>query len=322
MNRDGITGHKKQMDLLEIMLKKNTIPQALIFHGIGGIGKQLVARRFLNAMLCGEENAPCLRCSTCLQFNNDICPDMVQVDPGKNGTIPIGDPDKKEEGSVRWLVDFLSRKSESGRCGVIINGIERVSREGATALLKTIEEPQEGTCIILISENRSQVLPTILSRCMDISFSGLYHDEIDLLLSREGIEGKYRELAIKISGGSAGLATLLNDEEVMDPVLEICSEISTCVNGKAGRLHLDFNSILKKVDISQLLNILQNIYRYIFISEIESRGTGSELSAIKIEDPDLLKKLIKIFLALREGLANNLNIRNAMKGMIYSMQTN
>jgi DNA polymerase-3 subunit delta' len=322
MNRDGITGHKKQMNLLEIMLNNKTIPQGLLFHGIEGIGKQLVARRFLNALFCREENAPCLRCGTCLQFSKGIFPDMVQIDPGKNGTIPIGDPVKKEEGSVRWLVDILSRKSVSGRFGVIINGIERVSREGIIALLKTIEEPQEGACIILISENRSQVIPTILSRCMEVSFNGLQDDDIDLLLTREGIEGKYRELAIKISGGSAGLASLLTDEEVMEPVLEICSEISSCVNGIAGRLHLDFNSILKKVDASQLLNILQNIYRYLFISQLKNRGVRRELSPLKIEDSELLKKIIKIFLALREGLSNNLNIRNSMKGMIYSMQVN
>ncbi len=320
MNREGIIGHKKQVSLLEVMLNNNTVPQALLFHGIEGIGKQLVARRFLNALFCGKENAPCLKCGTCLQFNKGIYPDMVQLNPGKNGTIPIGSPDKKEEGSVRRLVDILSRKSTSGRYGVIINGIERVSREGVIALLKTIEEPQEGACIILISENRSQVIPTILSRCLEFSFSGLSDDDIDSLLGREGIDGKFSELAVKISGGSAGLATLLTHEEIMEPVLEVCSEISSCVNGQTGRLNLDFSGLLKKMDTSQLLGILQNVYRYLFISQLKNRGIRRELSPLKITDPDLLKKIIKIFLALREGLSNNLNIRNSMKGMIYSMQ--
>ena len=32
-----------------------------------------------------------------------------------------------------------------------------------------------------------------------------------------------------------------------------------------------------------------------------------------------MTKLIKILLALRKGLTNNLNIRNALKGMLYSI---
>ncbi len=320
MNRDGITGHKKQLKLLETILENNTLPQALLFHGIEGIGKKLVARRFLNALFCREGNAPCLKCSVCLQFDKETFPDMVQLDPGKTGKIPIGDPDKREEGSVRWLVDLLSRKSVSGRYGVIVNGIEKVSREGTIALLKTIEEPQEGACIVLISENRSQVPPTILSRCVEVSFSGLPEDEVDSLLDREGVPEKYRDLAVKISGGSAGLALLLSDESIMEPVLEVCSEITSYINGSSGRLNLDFGNILKKLDIPQLLNILQNVYRYIFISHLKNRGIRSELSSVKIIDNDLLKKIIKIFLALREGLSNNLNIRNAIRGKIYSLQ--
>ena len=170
MNTAGIIGHSRQIKILEVLRRNDDIPQTILFSGKSGIGKKLVARRLLASLFCEAGDPPCLKCPSCLQAAGGTFPDIIELGPDEKGSIPIGDADRSEPGSVRWLIDRLSKKSISGTYGVLIDGAESISAAGQNALLKTIEEPQAGAHIIIITANRSLILPTILSRCMNLPF--------------------------------------------------------------------------------------------------------------------------------------------------------
>jgi len=65
---------------------------------------------------------------------------------------------------------------------VIIDSFPGITLEAQNALLKILEEPPSNTVILLIAENSSQFLPTILSRCrlIEIKEKIQFSDELIL----------------------------------------------------------------------------------------------------------------------------------------------
>ncbi len=317
MNTTGIIGHTRQLEVLSLLFWHKTVPHTMLFTGMAGIGKKLVARRFLTALFCAGEKPPCLKCPACLQAASRTLPDFIELSPDDKGNIPIGDADRGEQGSVRWLIDRLSRKSVSGKFGVLIDGVESISIPGQNALLKTIEEPQEGAHIIIITSQKSQVLPTIQSRCMELPFNPLSNEEVKQVLAHQSGQSD-TELVSALSGGSAEIALILANTDTRDLIYGICGEIGRNLS-KGERLKLDIAPIQKKVSMDNLLSILINVYRALLSSSIFGASLSGFPAGVEIEDRQKLMKLIKILLALKKGLANNLNIRSALKGMLYSI---
>ncbi len=320
MNTDGIIGHTKQIDGLRLLLENGKIPQTMLFSGISGIGKRKIALRVLASFFCSSNNAPCLTCRTCRQISGGSYPDLLQLNPDEKGHIPVGSPEKREEGSVRWLIDRLSKKSVSEKFGVIVNCIENVSLSGQTALLKTIEEPPHNAKIILLTANKSLILPTIISRCTEISFLPLSEAEVEYIIKNINVDPEEPELISKISGGSAELALFLSEKERFNELIELCRDISDHINNNS-YLKLDLSLLQKNAGIENAVTMILNIYRIIFISKIYGYDLKGVLNEIVIDNNVKLKKVIKIFLAVRKGFANNLNIRNSLKGLLYSIDS-
>jgi DNA polymerase-3 subunit delta' len=86
-------------------------------------------------------------------------------------------------------------------------------REAAGALLKTIEEPEPGTFLVLVAEELPAELATIASRCVRIDFGPIPTTVIAERLVAEGVEGARAEAAAASAGGSMARArTLIRDE--------------------------------------------------------------------------------------------------------------
>lgn len=317
MKTTGIIGHARQLKVLSLMLESGTAPHSMLFSGRSGIGKRLIARRFLAALFCGAGDPPCLACPSCLQAAGGTHPDIIELAPDEKGNIPIGDADRSEPGTVRWLIDRLSKKSVSGRYGVLIDCADVIRPDGQNALLKTIEEPQAGAHIIIITSNKSLILPTILSRSLDLAFSPLSTDEVRDVLAAGGTAGD-RGLAAALSGGSLETALALSDEGVLAGVREVCGEITSYL-ARGESLRLDLAALQKKIGMDQLLSILLTVYRALLMPGLGGEPAHPFLAEYDVPDRQKLAKLIKILLALRKGLANNLNIRNALKGMLYAI---
>lgn len=67
------------------------------------------------------------------------------------------------------IVKTLSLKSYEGGYKVLIIWLaERMNTPAANELLKTLEEPSEGTLILLVCENRDKMLSTIISRVQTV----------------------------------------------------------------------------------------------------------------------------------------------------------
>ena len=76
---------------------------------------------------------------------------------------------KTEE--IESLKEKLKTKSINGNKRIyIINGAEKLNASASNKLLKFIEEPEDDIVAILVTENKNNVITTILSRCQLLRF--------------------------------------------------------------------------------------------------------------------------------------------------------
>lgn len=96
----------------------------------------------------------------------------------------------------------------STRRAVIIDAVDDLEREGANALLKTLEEPPAGTIFFLVSHAPGRLLPTIRSRCRLLRFAALADGEVAEALGRVRPDLAGDELAalVRAGEGSPGRA--------------------------------------------------------------------------------------------------------------------
>lgn len=88
--------------------------------------------------------------------------------------------------SIRELKQKMSRSSDSkGRRFVILFDIDKMTNESSNAFLKTLEEPNENVTLICTTSKIDMLLPTILSRCLELHCEPIDFENIVSFLKRE-----------------------------------------------------------------------------------------------------------------------------------------
>ena len=188
----GVLGQERPRALLQAALEQGRLAPAYLFAGPDGVGRRMVAFRFLEGVLAGPAGAPGLR-RRLAQGNH---PDLLWVEPTyqhQGRLVPASQA--LEEGvnrrsapqlrleQVREVSRFLARRPvEAPRCLVVLEAAEAMAEAAANALLKTLEEPGDGL-LILISAAPEQLLTTIRSRCQLIPFSRLRPEQVAAVLA-------------------------------------------------------------------------------------------------------------------------------------------
>ena len=160
------------------------LPGALLLYGQRGVGKQLLAESLSQGLLCtnsGEVGHPCGRCPGCHLFEVGNHPDFRRLQPEKDVEEGTKIPSTKggsaprlssliKVDAVRELADLVANASHRGGARVIlVTSAESLHPSAGNALLKMLEEPGRDTHFILVSNDISRILPTIKSRCFQLS---------------------------------------------------------------------------------------------------------------------------------------------------------
>lgn len=316
----NISGHTNQIKYLRRLFSSERIPQTILFSGLDGIGKKIIAETMLTSLFCTEENKPCGKCQECSRIKNRTHSDFIIISPDENGKIPIGDKDKKEYGSVRWLIHRLSETPFSGRYAVIIDGIEKISTAGQNALLKTIEEPNDNTNIILITSSINSILQTIKSRATIIKFPSLPINNVTEILKASHSERKHSELefAAIASGGSVEHSQFVLEN--FDDIIETGNNIRKFINSNTV-FNSDIQSINKKTSSTDLISILINIYAYNLRTLTLKQAYNVYFEKLYIDSQEAILKLLKILTAVKKTENFNVNISTALKAMLFKFKT-
>lgn len=216
---NNIIGNEKIKKNLETILKKGNIFHSYMFIGTEGIGKKQFAREFAKGVLCTDNNKPCRKCKSCMEFEGDNNPDFYYIGLGEEKSIKIE--------TVRQIQKKIGELPiVSNKKVYIIDDFEYMTKEAQNCLLKTIEEPPEFVTVILITANESKVLNTIKSRCLKLSFSNIENEELKEFLEKEYGMNNISSNKLDSYNGSIGKALQMHEkEEIYDRIENVFSNL-------------------------------------------------------------------------------------------------
>lgn len=179
-------------------------PQVLLLEGGTESARLKLAMHWAKTAACpgalqkrqsGEAAAPCLTCPVCLQIDAQECLDLHIFD----GRIS-NRQDEEKPGPVRALnMDNMhnfrgltgTAPHGHGKRLAIFQGMSQTREEALNSLLKTLEEPSPHTLFALLTPQRAQLLPTLVSRsfCLTLPWTSAFDtagnlSDWDALLAR------------------------------------------------------------------------------------------------------------------------------------------
>lgn len=209
---DEVLGHQQNKEFLQKLLKPGSRPHALLFYGMGGIGKKMLALHFAKTFLCKSvAKKPCGICESCrlidIENNSFAHPDfylLTAEEAGKDIKI-------EQVKEMAKQAAFAPVLSEHKVC--IIDDAGQMTAEAANSLLKLLEEPPPGWLFILITQQAERLLPTVLSRVVRLRFDAPDNSAVQQILKAKGITQNTQVLAA-LAGGSPGRALSYNQADI------------------------------------------------------------------------------------------------------------
>jgi DNA polymerase-3 subunit delta' len=246
---DAVFGQRTAKQTLESAMQAGRVHHAWIFHGPAGVGKFTTAIAFAAAILdpttsagLSGQLAPEADSAVQRMVRAGSHPDLhvirkelaavssdAQIRTRKQTNIPV---DVLDEFLLAPAAKTRVLRGDSlvGKV-FIIDEAELVDPRGQNALLKTLEEPPEGTVIILVTTFPDELLATIRSRCQRVGFVPLAEEDMRQWFAVSGLEvpGEQKDWLLRFAAGSPGAATLaakcnlFSWHETLTPMLEAAS---------------------------------------------------------------------------------------------------
>ena len=214
MGFEGLLGNERLKENLRVSVGRGRVSHFYLISGPSGSGKHTLAKLLSAALQCREEDKPCLTCPACRKVLADTHPDCITVTDPDHKTVAVD--------IVRDArADMYVVPNEGQRKIYIFPQELRI--EGQNALLKILEEPPEYGVFILLTDNRSKLLPTVRSRCTELNLLALPDGILQGALQKAFPDADANSIAAAASrsGGYLGQAkALLAEGAAISPQTE------------------------------------------------------------------------------------------------------
>lgn len=234
----NLLGHAEIEQQLLSMLENGRFPHGLIFSGLEGVGKSVMAYRLARYLFAkgGKKietismfgDAPEPVTSFYIPPTDPVFarlasggnPDLLLIDrpiDEKTGLLKASVPVEE----IRKIAPFMQKTASvaDGWRIAIINDADTMTRSSQNSLLKILEEPPEKSLLILVTHRAGALLPTIYSRCVHIPFMPLSDDII-----RGAITGRCAtdriSMIVSMAEGSLGAAYEYTDDQHADLIAQ------------------------------------------------------------------------------------------------------
>lgn len=184
--------YQKIVDVVLESEKHNLLPSGILFYGPAETAKKTIAVKISEAILNKIDNKP--------------HPDELILQPEQ------GDSKISIEAVRRFISFFSSSPLVATRRVGIIFSADQLTIQSQNALLKTLEEPAERSCLILVVDNNTKILETIKSRLTKIFIPILSRNEYDTYIADQN-HVLTQELSIFCSGRPERTSKLQNEEQ-------------------------------------------------------------------------------------------------------------
>jgi DNA polymerase-3 subunit delta' len=198
---DQIVGQGSVIQHLQNAIRLGKVSHAYIFEGEEGSGKKLLAGVFAKTLQCEEgKSMSCNHCRSCMQADTGNQPDIIRVTHEK-ASIGVDDIRLQVNGDIQIKPYHSPYKI------YIIDSAEKMTEQAQNALLKTLEEPPEYAVILLLTDNKNKLLPTILSRSVQLQLRPVDKQDIkQFLMEKHQVPDYLAEVSADFSSGNVGKA--------------------------------------------------------------------------------------------------------------------
>ena len=206
---EDLVGQDAVVRTLTTAIETGRLAHAYLFSGPRGSGKTSAAKILARCIECeaGPTAHPDNTCENCRAILAGTAFDVVEIDAASNRGI-------EEIRALREAVKFPPSVMRSKV--YIIDEAHMLTREGANAFLKTLEEPPPHVVFILATTDPQALPPTILSRCQRYAFRRIpvetMIERMRTIAQAEGIaidDAALGALAYRADGGLRDALTML-----------------------------------------------------------------------------------------------------------------
>jgi len=217
MGFEELLGNEQLKANLQSAVLKGRISHFYLIAGPRGSGKHTLAGLLSRAILCTGERKPCGTCPACRKMLHGSHPDFITVDDPEKKTVPVELIRQARE-------DMYIRPNEGAYKIYLFPRAHDMGLPGQNALLKVLEEPPEYGVFLLLTENPESLLPTVRSRCTQLSLHAVPEQVLCDALAKDYPDAQAVSAAVSRSGGYMGQAIeLLQAEDAMAPqTLQFC----------------------------------------------------------------------------------------------------
>lgn len=160
-----LVGQKPSAVVLYRETSLKNLPPAMLFWGQKGCGKTTSARIVAKALNCTAETGPaeswpCGECASCYAIENQVNPDVMELDAASNGGVE----------RMKELRESVLYGTGGEYRVVILDEAHSITGSGYDALLTILEEPPPSTLFILCTTEPAKVKDTVRNRCQRFRF--------------------------------------------------------------------------------------------------------------------------------------------------------
>jgi len=218
----GIIGQHRVVQALTKAIERDQVSHSYIFSGPRGTQKRETAIALAQALLTqGVRDAhPILH-----RIRQGNHPDLKEVRP-EGASIRIH--------QIRSLIQDISIRPHEGKVKIyIIHRAHAMGKEAQNALLKTLEEPPAYGLIVLLTQQLSQLLPTIRSRSQLLKFNPLTEESIqEYLMEKFALDRtKARDIALMAKGSVDKAIQLCQGEDALEEREELLKRLLRVIKG-------------------------------------------------------------------------------------------
>jgi DNA polymerase-3 subunit delta' len=341
---ESIIDQDRPVRILTALLQNGTLPHALLFTGIEGVGKQTAAKALAMACNCQGDDSGCKpgiqkiptndrrgfsaqntatgacgRCKSCRKIESGNHPDIIQIKPS-GAFIKIA--------QIRELGRTLAMKPyEASTRVVIIRDAQAMNPAAGNAILKMLEEPPERTILILTATQTFDLLPTIVSRCQHIRFNPISKKMLGNVLAAEhGLDRTDAMAIAAMAGGSFSRALTMCRSNWLQRRNWILKEMKFLSSQPIGRIIAFAERITKnKETLADILEVIKSWLRDLIVAKycpakILNQDMAQDINLLsqQLEVRSLLS-IMETVQATQNRIYANTNLRLTMEVMLLKI---
>ena len=217
---------------------------------------------------------------------------------------------------VKYVNDFFSTKDENDQKRVcIINLIDDLSLDAANSILKIIEEPNRNNHFIIVNQNKSRCLKTIVSRSNRIFFRKLNYDNFANYY-KDSENEEYLNYLYQITNGSSYLTKQFIEYNFYEINDHFKTLLTNQKNIKANTANHYINYLHNFKNVDQAIPVFFNYLQLLINDEIKKLCHNNE--------NNLVIKLLNAYALIdsfnKKNIALNLDFENLIISLFHRLK--